>query len=86
MYSLHCLEIGGFRASEGSWYFKTMAPAEVDTVFEAAARRPDGRQFGFCFSGVVSSVPLKASFCEGSGRLDLGLLDLLRGDRERDIV
>ncbi len=65
-----------------------MAPPEVDTVFEAAARRPDGLQFGFCFAGIVSSVPWKASFCEGSGRFDLGLLDLLlgRGDRERDIV
>jgi hypothetical protein len=76
MYSRQCFEEGGFRASAGSWYFRTTAPADVVIVLVAAARRPEGRKFGFCFSGTGEEVPssfvdLKAAFWDGSGPLRL---------------
>jgi hypothetical protein len=58
-----------------------MEPADVAIVFEAAARRPDGRQLGFCFS--TTGLPPKASFCDGSGRR--GDLERLRGDLRGDL-
>lgn len=68
----HASFAGGLRASVGSWYFSTIVWPAVCTVFEAAARRPLGAQFGFSFSmtGPGESVGpsfSKAAFCGGNG-------------------
>ena len=74
IYSRQGCDEGGLRDSGGSWYFRMMSPDEVDTVLAAAARRPEGRKFGFCFSGPGEGlsllVDLNASTCDGSGPLD----------------
>lgn len=56
-YIRHAAEEGGFRASAGSWYFRTMAgaPEAVLTVLASTASLPVGAKLGFCFSTGGSS-------------------------------
>lgn len=71
MYKRHASFPGGFRASGGSWYLRTIDPPLTFTVLVSAARRPVFVKLGFSLSaaGVESSespigVPLKASCCD----------------------